>query len=242
MSPPKGSGVLYNAIANLSPAHQAMLKYLSTFLEPLSIAEIAELQGLHQNSVRESIDALTAAGLVERSKIETSGRGRPAWAYYTTAPETDVVTDAYLTKFVRGMCEMLREYADDPEMKAYDMGKDWAEELRPHTVAFLEDIGIEFLDVSKVDDKKLLSIIRLLASVAGHDAVLKPHTEATVQMRACPFVDVDGGIDPIMCEMHRGQLERFTSVVSGGRKQLSLSPMFRPGVCEFSLRDAEEAQ
>ncbi|MBM7824536.1 putative ArsR family transcriptional regulator [Arcanobacterium pluranimalium] len=235
MSPPKGSGVLYNAIANLSPAHQAMLKYLSTFLEPLSIAEIAELQGLHQNSVRESIDALTAAGLVERSKIETSGRGRPAWAYYSTAPENEVITDAYLTKFIRGMCEMLKNYADDPEKKAYEMGINWADELRPHTENFLEDVGIDFDELKTFNEEKLLSIIRLLVSAAGHDAVVKQHSSSTIQMRACPFVDIDGSIDPIMCEMHRGQLEKLAHVISGGRKQLQLAPLTRPGICEFEL-------
>ncbi|MFC5370877.1 helix-turn-helix transcriptional regulator [Arcanobacterium bovis] len=226
---------------NLSPAHQAMLKYLSTFLEPLSIAEIAEMQGLHQNSVRESIDALVAAGLVERSKIETTGRGRPAWAYYTTAPEHEVITDAYLTKFVRGICEMLKECAPDPEKKAYEMGMEWASDLKPHVENFLDDIGVSFDDVKKFDDTQLLGVVRLLASAAGHDAVVKPNTQHTIQMRACPFVDIDGSIDPIMCEMHRGQLDGFLCVASDNSKKMVLSPAVRPGICEIELLVSEEA-
>ncbi|WP_353065568.1 winged helix-turn-helix domain-containing protein [Arcanobacterium hippocoleae] len=127
--PPIGTGSLLAAMQQLSPANHAMLRYLSGMVKPMTIAQIAQDQDLHQNSVRESIEALYAAGLIERSKVGSASRGRPAWAYYSIAPKTDAVFGVYVSKFACAISEMFRMKSDNPKSLAYTLGAYWAGEL-----------------------------------------------------------------------------------------------------------------
>ena len=63
----------------------------------MTAADVASALGLHHNTVREHLDALIDAGLVEVSTRPTGRRGRPALRYASTAPSPTEVLDSYLT-------------------------------------------------------------------------------------------------------------------------------------------------
>src|SRR5262245_24839324 len=59
----------------LSPSRAALLETLRTRTEPTTLDALANLAGLHPNTVREHLDALVDGGFVTRFSAEPSGRG-----------------------------------------------------------------------------------------------------------------------------------------------------------------------
>ena len=62
----------------------AILERLQQAGAPTTIAGLAAELGVHQNTVREHLDALVDRGLAVRGRAPAHGRGRPAWTYTAT--------------------------------------------------------------------------------------------------------------------------------------------------------------
>lgn len=239
--PPAAANEMLETVARLSTAQQAMLSYLANFTRPITIAEIAERQNLHHNSVRESIDSLYAAGLVSRKKIDSPGRGRPSWGYFSIAPQNDVVNGAYISRFMKAVSEMISTW-DDPQEKAYALGAAWGSTMRGlihKEINYRVDTGQEY---SKLTRTQRMAVVRSLLSAAGHAAVIKEGTENILQMHACPFLDTDGTINPLICEVHRGQLVQLIEDMSEESENAALFPCIRSGICEVHLHENSSAE
>jgi predicted ArsR family transcriptional regulator len=71
-----------------SASRTAVLQVLRDAGGPLGVVDVAELVGLHQNTVRGHLDVLVDAGYAVRRSQAPSGPGRPRTAYEATnAPE-----------------------------------------------------------------------------------------------------------------------------------------------------------
>ena len=65
----------------LSGTRRAVLAILLARTEPVSISVVASAIEGHDNSARAHLDALTDAGLAERTIAPAQGRGRPRYLY-----------------------------------------------------------------------------------------------------------------------------------------------------------------
>jgi predicted ArsR family transcriptional regulator len=63
------------------PTRHRIFGLLSAGPEPIGVAELAEVTGLHHNAVRQHLVKLVDAGLVERRRAHASGPGRPRLLY-----------------------------------------------------------------------------------------------------------------------------------------------------------------
>lgn len=171
--PPEGMRHLLDTMQHLSAANRAMLDHLMSVNRAMTIAEIAESQGLHQNSVRESLEALYEVGLVGRRAVKVGGRGRPAWRYFSIAPNIHAISGVYISKFTRTVSEMLRMRSSDAQAAAFSVGTYWAGALDPIITEVLRKKILEGVNYRDLSDYEKIALIRGLLSSVGHAASLK---------------------------------------------------------------------
>ena len=91
-----------------------MLEALDERAEPISIAALATVTGLHVNTLREHLDALGDAGLVRRERAPVAGRGRPAWLYSAIPDdETQGETSEY-AGLASALAEVIEQSSSSP--------------------------------------------------------------------------------------------------------------------------------
>ncbi len=115
----------------LSPARRAVLDALIDLGGRRTVAELAGALGQHVNTVREHLEALAGAGLVQRSLRRSTGRGRPASLYRATlaatpaGPEYAVLAEVLITHLAR--------VVPDPQERvehALSAGREWGRAIR----------------------------------------------------------------------------------------------------------------
>ncbi|WP_404383473.1 MarR family transcriptional regulator [Knoellia locipacati] len=216
--------------ATRSRVHEAPGRASWTVLErleeqdaPITVAALTEATGQHPNTVREHLDTLVAAGLVARTRAETSGRGRPAWLYAAVpAPETGSPEYAALAT---ALARQLARTSDRPRDDAAAAGRDWGGQLatgvtpRPRTPAAARR-----------------GVVSLLKSLG-----FAPTTNAratAVRLRQCPLLEAAIEEPEVVCAVHlgivRGALEEWRADPAG----TTLVPFAEPGACLLHLGGA----
>ena len=114
-------------VASLTSAQHALLSQISRHSSPVTVTELAEENGHHVSSVRETLEALYALGLVTREQMPISGRGRPAHGYITYTPTDPAFPARMLEQATQAVFSWLRESADDPKAAAFGIGAHWAD-------------------------------------------------------------------------------------------------------------------
>lgn len=234
---PMTAGAIYASIASLSPAQQTMLTEISKHSDPVTVTQLAANLGLHPNSVRATLDSLSRMRLIDRQVIKSGGRGRPSWGYYALAPDTESLASAQMVELTHIFCDAIREYADDPVAEARRIGSQWGDRV-------LENLSGE-ADADHVHDALDLSTqisqLRVLYTSLGTAATINRDFPHVIDLHSCPFVNRQGQVDPLICEMHRGLISRvmesnYDSTIVG-----RLYPMPAPGVCKIEIEEVASA-
>lgn len=230
-SGPKGASPLFSAVASLSGAQRALLTEIATHRDPVTVTELSEAMDLHPNSIRATLDSLQNAKLVGRDQLRSPGRGRPSWGYYTMGPTQDSFVTHQLTDLTSVFCDQLRELSDDPYADAYDVGEKWADKV----LESCEPQQVE--DVLSEPIEAIIGQVRMFFTSLGYAATIKDGDDRVVELRSCPFMDEQGDVDPLMCEVHRGMCARSLTKASSGRIDCELVPLAGPEVCEVRVVD-----
>ncbi|HEU0042466.1 MAG TPA: helix-turn-helix domain-containing protein, partial [Jiangellaceae bacterium] len=117
------------AAANLSASRAALLDQLVGQPEPTTIAALVAASGLHQNTVREHLDALVSVGLARRVTGVARGRGRPAWRYQAVEPRETEPAAAEYAGLASVLADHIARTSDDPRADAVSAGVSWGREL-----------------------------------------------------------------------------------------------------------------
>ena len=98
----------------LSASRESVLEALDERAEPISIAALVAVTGLHVNTLREHLDALADAGLVRRERAAATGRGRPAWLY-SAMPEDETHSEiAEYAGLASALAEVIEQSSSSP--------------------------------------------------------------------------------------------------------------------------------
>ena len=173
--------------ARLGPTRAEVLHHLRTVGEPVAVAEVAAAVGLHPNTTRFHLDALTESGLVAREVEQRNLPGRPKLLY--RAVETHrgdryrELAGAMVVHFA-GMLEDRSEIAEAA-------GEAWGKELR--TEAQRTGPAEAPLD-------------RLVGCMAGlgYDPRLVADSDTTVELRPCPYLELADKDPQVICQLHLG--------------------------------------
>jgi predicted ArsR family transcriptional regulator len=204
----------------MSPSRARVLDLVAAQSEPTTLAALVIATGLHANTVREHLEALTQDGLVTRSQAPRGGRGRPAWRYEATGAAAGTSEYAGLAAALAAAVERT---SDDPAAAARVAGSMWGRELarshgRPATgsaaaarrevVAILDEVGFE------------------------------PRTDATattVRLTRCPLLEAAHRSPEVVCSVHLGLVSGALEEYDTDPEGTDLVPFAEPGACLLHL-------
>ena len=195
-----------------SQSREQLLHLLNESDEVLTISELADRTGLHPNTVREHLNILIAAELVNSESQTSGGRGRPKRAYRATAtssvpnPRSSQETDS-----LELLCRVLAAQAaqdnfgsstwEHAENSARQWVHDHADEVPTHEVNTAE---------------QAIEVITELLDQRGFAPVAEPN-EQRVVLHACPYGELAAEQQQVICGAHLGlvlgALERAGSPV-----------------------------
>jgi predicted ArsR family transcriptional regulator len=197
----------------------------------MSIIEVAEMLGVHPNTVRFHLDSLLGDGQVEQVETDRKGPGRPALMFRAVRQ-----MDRGGTRHYQLLAEILATgfAADaDPTAKAVAAGRAWGQRVEsdmdsrpePTVVSSTQD-SIERL-VDRLDDLGFAPELR--ASDDGQQ----------VGLRHCPFLEIAETGNAVVCPIHlglmRGVLEAWSAPVTVER----LEPFVEPDLCLAHFKQVE---
>lgn len=187
---------------------------------PVRTIDAAAALGLHQNTVREHLDALVDLGLVERATEPAVGRGRPAALYRPSAADPTLLARDY-AGLATALAGHLARTSADPERDARAAGVEWGRELVEGTARSDGDPRTTVLD----------ALTRL--GFAPDDGA-----ERGVALRRCPLLDAARRYPSVVCQVHLGIVEGLLqSIDARTGPGLDLIPFAEPGACRLFLPD-----
>jgi predicted ArsR family transcriptional regulator len=176
---------------------------------PTTLAELAEITGLHDNTLRGHLDALHQAGHVSRVRVTPSGRGRPAWSY--------VAREAPYAALALALSRGLENNPGGTAREAGESGgRAWGEQLR------------ELFDI---DDRPPQERLMLALEHVGFGPEISAG-RTSVRLTRCPFIDTARVHPEAVCSVHLGLIQ---GVLGQSLDRAALQPFAEPGACLVTL-------
>lgn len=195
--------------------------------EPTTLAALVKLSGLHQNTVREHLEALVGLGFVRRERALPHGRGRPAWLYETTGPTGDAGNEYAALASV--LANTLAETADDPAQAGIDAGTSWGRRL-------IADRGLasETPAAARHDVLTLLTDLGF-APEAVADSTPDAEGSREVRLTRCPLLEAAHRQQEVVCGVHLGIVRGAYAELGVDAEGTELVPFAEPGACRLTL-------
>ena len=190
---------------------------------PLDARQLAERVGLHVNTVRVHMNALTEAGLVSSETLPPQGRGRPRVAYRATTEVGDEGGRRY-----RLLAEILTTLAARFGAEAGDQLEQIGESWGRYLVESPPPLG------SVSDDEAVGRLLALLADV-GFRPELETGRRPRILMRPCPFLELARAHQDIICPIHLGLMRGALAELGATTRATKLEPFVQPQVCVAHL-------
>lgn len=172
------------------------------------VSDLVEECGLHRNTVCRHLDALVAAGLVERFAASGGRRGRPTGFYRAVACGRPDSGFAWLAGV---LASRLNGELDGRE-RARELGAVWG--------ARVAERGV--------------SAVRQLRRLGFEPEVSEDGR--TLHLHACPLLS-DGGEDPGVCTMHVAMVRALLESEGTEAARLVVRPLSGDGSCCLHLGD-----
>lgn len=203
-----------------------VLRILRTSHEPLSIATIADVLGVHPNTVRFHLDSLVGGGLVELVAPDRKGPGRPPLMFRAVRQ-----MDRGGTRHYRLLAEVLATaFAGerDASAKALAAGRAWGRKL---------DASSEAVPTRPADpDDAIDHLVAMLDELGFAPERRESDGEQQVGLRHCPFLELAENRTTVVCPVHlglmQGAMETWGAPVSVDR----LDPFVEPDLCLAHLK------
>ncbi|MDO5092196.1 MAG: helix-turn-helix domain-containing protein [Propionibacteriaceae bacterium] len=200
----------------LGPTRARVLALLQTSATPLTISEIAERLGLHQNSSRFHLEALVSTGYANRVQAETGAPGRPPMRYHATT-ESPELHHTHLLELTQTLLGQLSQLTPDPAASATEAGRSWGRQITPKTT-------------SAPGEPEL--IITDLIGHLGERGFTTTRDEQGLCFPRCPFRGaIRPDLLPLVCAVHQGFLEGYLEDTGVGCDQLRIGPQ----LCQVRL-------
>ncbi|WP_310961023.1 helix-turn-helix transcriptional regulator [Nocardioides terrisoli] len=207
-------------VTGLSRGRRTVLDLLGARPEPTTLADLAELAGLHENTVRGHLDALADDGLVTRVRAEPEGRGRPAWLWSASGAGTDHPEYAGLAT---ALARTLLRTSAHPEDDAVEAGQVWGRELASASTATSEGTPPR------------QRVRRLLADLGF--APEPGRSASGMRLTRCPLLELAREQPGIVCNVHLGLVGGALEEYGATDLDAELRPFAEPGACLLDLRD-----
>jgi predicted ArsR family transcriptional regulator len=193
-----------------------VLRLLRSSPAPMSILAIADVLGVHPNTVRFHLDNLVAEGQVEQVERGRKGPGRPPLMFQVVRQ-----MDRGGTRHYRMLAEILTTALAaerNPRAKAIAAGRAWGRQLDPRSRPRAATSAEEAVDrlIGMLDD---LGFVPERRTAKG---------KQQVGLRHCPFLELAETRGSVVCPIHlglmQGALETWAAPVSVDRLDAFVEP------------------
>ncbi|KLO38262.1 transcriptional regulator [Mycobacterium nebraskense] len=218
------------SIGESASRRREVLRVLRTSPDPMSIVAIADVLGVHPNTVRFHLDSLVGDGQVEHVEFDRKGPGRPPLMFRAVRQ-----MDRGGTRHYRLLAEILAvAFAGerDASTKALAAGRAWGQKLD----SSLEPVPT---DPASADDA-IDHLVNMLDELGFAPERRAADGEQQVGLRHCPFLELAENRTTVVCPVHlglmQGAMEAWGAPVAVDR----LDAFVEPDLCvaHLALQDA----
>lgn len=214
--PPRGDDPAHG----LGPTRARVLALLQDAGESMTAAATGARLGLHVNSARFHLDALTEDGLVRRRREDRSTPGRPKVLYAAASVAPGVAHRSY-----RLLAEILTSFlADrlpDPAASAEEAGHAWGRYLSAPPEPFRRPHDAQALD----------SLVDALDRIGFDSHVVDEPGSLRLEVSHCPFLEVAQEHNDVVCSVHLGLMRGILEQLGSGVSADTLEPLVEPSRC-----------
>ncbi len=207
--------------ARLGPTRRRLLAHLQETAEPESTEAIADVLGLHPNTVRFHLDALHQEGLVRRLVERRGVQGRPR-VLFSAAPAVPPVTDAPYRALVHAMLGYLRDQSAG-EPVAERLGEAWGR-------------SIAEADADPVD--AVAGLVAIVNGLGLSSRLAEADGVRQLEIVRCPFRELTVGGDTTVCLIHLGMMRGYLAATGSAETVAELRPWVGPELCLARLTAA----
>jgi len=199
------------------PTRARLFALLRESGEPLATAELAELASMHPNGIRNHLERLWRAGLVERHRGNAGRRGRPRDEW--TVTRSGIAAERELAGGGDGSGQLVEWLA-----RAYPGGSPHRQRIEKVG----EEAGLAMPVETKVDPEQ--AFLEVLDRLGFEPAVEEIESGFRCRLGLCPYREAARENQEAVCTLHRG----LTRGLLG-----SISPELQ--LREFEPRDPDRA-
>ncbi len=198
-----------------------VLEALRSAGAPLGVAEVAERIGVHANTVRFHLDALTADGEVVRALEQPSRPGRPR-AVYAPRPGMNRGGIRSYRLLAQILLSQLSSSGGGAQKAATQAGRAWGR--------FLADRPPPY---QRLTDEEVTSrLVALLADLGFAPEAQKDEPAPTmIRLRHCPFLELAEDYGQLVCRIHLGLMQGALAELRTPVTATDLEPFAEPGAC-----------
>lgn len=193
-----------------------------------SVADLSTTTGAHPNTVRRALSDLHTAGLVQRSRVPTGGRGRPRFAYTLTTAGRHAQPSGRAFREYRSLTEAFATHlatrSDDAGADARAIGRTWGAALSTEQTSGAAP-GAE------------VRVIDLLAELGFGPTP----QEGGIALRTCPLLELAKEMPEVICQVHQGLVEGALEHYGAPADDVRLIPFAEVGACRLHLH-AEQTE
>lgn len=219
-TPLPADGAHRGAFVKPSPRarRELVLEHLRQSPDGLGTSDVAALTGLHPNTARFHLDALTTDGLASRTVERRASPGRPRVLYKACAGPDDERNYRLLADVLAGHVATSR----GPQVGALAAGRGWGQAVAKQAT---EDSS------QGRPANRAIETLRLALVEAGFRPDVSPREGGfSIALRHCPFREVALAHPDVVCAVHLGLMQGVLAE-SGAPLEASLEPFAGPRLC-----------
>ncbi|MFZ1178119.1 MAG: helix-turn-helix domain-containing protein [Mycobacterium sp.] len=220
------------SIGESASRRREVLRVLRASADPMSIIAIADVLGVHPNTVRFHLDSLVGDGQVEHVELGRKGPGRPPLMFRAVRQMDRGGTRQY--RLLAEILTMAFAAERDPRAKALAAGRAWGRKLDSTLQSLRSD------DISA--DEAIDHLVDVLDEIGFAPERRVNNGEQQVGLRHCPFLELAENRTNVVCPVHlglmQGAMETWGVPVSVDR----LEAFVEPDLClaHLTLEGADE--
>jgi predicted ArsR family transcriptional regulator len=218
----------------LSGARAAVLDLVRARRSPCTVEELAGETGQHPNTVREHLEALVAAGLLEAAAGAPAGqgrRGRPAKRYRPAELAPQAPGYAALAGVLAAEVARL---APDPAAAGAEAGRSWARRALAPAAGPVSAKDARRRVLTELDE---LGFAIAPAPAPGAPADAADSGER-VRLVACPLLAAARDEPRVVCSVHAGLVDESLLLLGQPGLRARLEPFAEPGACLLTIGPA----
>lgn len=209
----------YRALAD--PNRRHMLRILDDARAPLTLPELAEPVGLHVNTIRDHLDLMERAGLVERATVPRDTPGRPRVVFRSLPRDARSPTSEGYRFLAEILASSIQSTSGDPSEAARSAGRAWGK--------FLADRPPASHPVPPAD--AVDQVVMTLAELGFEPEHRESDGATEVRLHDCPFREIALTRGDVVCSVHEGLLMGMLEEMGGTVGVDGLDPFVEPSLC-----------